>query len=539
MKAFVDRMWAQLREYMSKMSKSSKIRLAILSALIIVLAIVAVSLISRTNFVTLYVASDLAQAGQIQASLREMGVTPQIDGLRIMVPEERVNELRATLSAEGVMGPAGPNFDIMSQAAGFAVTESHARELYDAQDSEHIRQAILMNSRILNANVIVRRGETSPFRAAHGVRAPHAAVMLFIRGGDRISGQEAQAIADFIRGAVPGITYENIHITDSNGNSYRVGDALTIDTESDMEMRIAFENLLTEQIRLAVEQMIIPIFGINNIRVTPNVRLNWDMVQQEMVEFAPPIAGELQGMFRSAFDTWEAARRDDLAIGIPGTDSNELGTGGTPEYPFGTLEDGELYERRVSERNYEINQTTTVINRSQGNIEAVTIAVLVNADAIEGDFGIEVAELVSFGAGVPIANVSVQHIPFGYTDTTLADMYADWEAFQQQERTRALIETIIRYSVILLLAVMLLLLIRTIIRAVKPPPEPEPLLAGAGGIDYLADDIEGEDYPPVDTIEYEDVDLHTKQPGLEQIERFIDKDPGAVAQLLRNWLTDE
>jgi flagellar biosynthesis/type III secretory pathway M-ring protein FliF/YscJ len=40
-------------------------------------------------------------------------------------------------------------------------------------------------------------------------------------------------------------------------------------------------------------------------------------------------------------------------------------------------------------------------------------------------------------------------------------------------------------------------------------------------------------------IDYDEVELSTKSVGLEQIERFIDKDAGAVAQLLRNWLTDD
>jgi len=536
-RALVDKMWAQLREYLSKMSRGNKIKLAVLFAVVIVLAIITVSILTRVTWATLHNATDMAEAGQIRAALIEMNVPNEIDGLRIMVPEGRVSELRAVLSAEGILGPMGLDQDIMGQAAGFAVTDAHARELYDAQLSENIRRMIMMNPRIVNAMALVRQGETSPFRAAHGVRAPHAAVMLAIRGGDRLSNQEAQAIADIIRGAVPGINYENIFIADSNGNSYRVGDGITVDAESELAMRIMMQNALTEQIRLSVEQQLMPVFGINNIRITPNVRLGWDRVTREQIEFAPPVAGELQGMHRSAHDTWEAARSDDLAIGIPGTDSNELGTA---EYPFGTLADGELYMRRISERNYEINQTITVIDYAQGDITALSIAVLINADAIEGDFSAEVADLVAFGLGTTVANVTVQSIPFSYVDDTMEQMFNEWQEMQEQQRMRELIQTIIRYTVILLLGIMTLLLIRTIVKTLNPPPEPDPLLVTGGGVDYLADD----DYDDAEALmpEYdalEEMDLLSKLPGLEQIERFIDKDPAAVAQLLRNWLTDE
>jgi flagellar M-ring protein FliF len=261
------------------------------------------------------------------------------------------------------------------------------------------------------------------------------------------------------------------------------------------------------------------------------------MASEEVV-FSPPVAGELQGMHRSAVDSWEAARQDGLAIGIPGTDSNELGTGGVAEYPFGTLEDGELYERRISERNYELNQLVTTISHAQGRVESVSIAVLVNANAIDGDFSEEVSELVTFGFGIPASNVTVQSVPFSYIDTTFEAMFADMEAVRQQERTRELIALIIQWAVILLLGILVILLIRTIFKTLNPPAEPEPIMvSGSMGIDYIADD--DDDISMIESIEYEEVDLQTKLPGLEQIERFIDKDPAAVAQLLRNWLSDE
>jgi len=39
--------------------------------------------------------------------------------------------------------------------------------------------------------------------------------------------------------------------------------------------------------------------------------------------------------------------------------------------------------------------------------------------------------------------------------------------------------------------------------------------------------------------ELEEIEINQKSAGLEQIERFIDKDAASVAQLLRNWLSEE
>jgi len=528
MRAFIDNMWAQLREYLAKMPKGNRIRLAVFSVLVIALAIVLVAILSRTTYATMHTAQDQAEAGNIAAALRDMGVQPRQEGLRILVPEDRVSELRNELAAQGVLGPSSLDLGIMGGAAGFSVTDAHARQLYDAQLQENIRVAIMAVPIVQNAIVLARQGETSPFRHQAGVRAPSVAVMLSLRGGGMLSKQEAQAMAEFIKNAVPGINYENITIADDRLNHYPVGDS-SMDFGIEIDSRLTLQNLLAGQIQAQLEQLLMPIFGARNVEIVPRLVLNFDKVAREVIEFSPPIAGELDGIARSSHDLWEAARRDGVAEGIPGTDSNALGT---VEYPYGSLEDGGLYERRVNERNYEINQTTEVIERAQGTIEYLSIAIAINEDAVDDDYTDQVINLVTRGLGVAPANVAVERIPFDYIDTTDEDMRTALAALEAERKQRELIQEIIKWSVILLLGIMFILLLRTIFQAVKPPEEPEPLLVGAG-IDYLADG----DFS--DVTQYEDVDLQKKSSGLEQIERFIDKDPAAVAQLLRNWLSDE
>ena len=530
MRAFIDKIWAQLKEYYGKMSRGSKIRLAIFSVLVIVLAIILVAILSNTNYVTMYTAQDPAEAGNVAASLKEMGVPYRVDGLSILVPDDRVSEIRIELSRQGTLGPGPLDMGIMQGAEGFSVTDAHARRLYDRQLAEDIRAMILLSPSIQNAIVVVHQGETSPFRLQTGVKAPHIAVMLSVIGGGMLTNQEAQNMAKLITGAVPGIEYENIRISDTNLNTYKVGEDVVLDFDQVMESRIALQRIYSEQIQSQVEQLLTPIFGMSNIRVTPMVRLNFDKVVRESIEFAPPVAGELDGIARSAKDIWEAARRTDLAAGIPGTDTNGLGA---IEYPYGTLDDNEIYARRVEERNYEINQTTEVIERAEGKIEFLSIAVAINEDATEDDYTEQVSNLVSRGLGILPANIAVESIPFSFVDTTLEDMIKAMDEAAAQQRQRELVQLIIQWAVILLLGIMLMLLIRTIFRAIHPPPEPELLLADGGlGIDYMADG-EITDVTGLDEVEVQ------KPTGLEQIERFIERDPAAVAQLLRNWLSDE
>jgi len=206
------------------------------------------------------------------------------------------------------------------------------------------------------------------------------------------------------------------------------------------------------------------------------------------------------------------------------------------------MDENEMFRRSIYQANYEINQTITQIEHEQGELVEVGIGIFLNAesDGAEEDFTEEIANTIVAGVGLPTAatRISVVMLPFAHGDTAMADMFERMEREEASLRNRQLLETILMYATIALLGVMVLLLGRTLIRAIKPPPEPEPVLVAAGpdGIDFLIGD---DDEFGIDEPGLEEIDLQSKSAGLEQIERFIDKDSASVAQLLRNWLTDE
>jgi len=529
------RMWMQIREWFAAMPRNRKIQLAVLTVVVVTLAIVVVSLLTRTNWVRLPI-SDSTSAPLVYEALREMGVPMQVDPANgaIRVPEERLGDVQMQLRAQNLLGATDFTNEFLDSATGFGITDQHARQLYDRQRGEEIKVQLMQNAKIQNALVIINSGETSVFRIQTNTRQATASVMLTLATGvDRLSRGEAQAIGEIVRGSVPGIAYENIAITDNFYNSYSVGEG-SDDVEEILGQRRVQQDILIEQFQRQVHDLLSPVYGYNNIQVQPHVRLNWDNRVTERVQFEPPIPGEMEGIVRSMSELYEHSRRWMNAEGVPGTDTNNMGT---VEYPWGPFDDEDQYRRAVIERNMEINETRDRIEYAMGTPEYISISVLINSDieGIDEEYTEEVFNLVANAIGVSRGNISVEYLPFNFIDTTLADMYAEWEAQQQAARNRELLEMIIMYTVILLLGVMVILLVRTIVKALKPPPEPEPILAAAGpdGIDLLIGDDETGD------MEYEDVDLTQKSAGLEQIERFIDKDSASVAQLLRNWLSDD
>ena len=537
MRETAERMWAQIRDWFAKIPRGRKIQLAVLSVVVIVLSIVVVALLSRTDWVPVPGTGDATNTAHVYTALSDMGIPVTTDGNRVFVPSNRIGEVQMRLREQGFLDATTFNQDILDGATGFGITDSHARLLADRQTGQDIRTALMLIPRIQNALVIVNSGEISPFRLTQNTRHAAASVWLTLRGDERLSQTEAQTIADAVRTAIPGIEYENISITDTNNLiSYRIGDAV-LDTETEFAQRELMVSRLTNTLQEQTYQILAPVFGFSNLRVQPSVRLNFDRVSREIIEFSPPVAGEMEGIVRSGEEIHRWGRRWMEAEGIPGTDSNNMGSG-APEYPWGTLDDRDMYREAIMLNNYEINQAITQIQQQEGVIEHLSIGININneIEGIEEDYTEQVTDLVSKAIGVSPGNISVQFLPFTYEDTTMQDLLAEAAALEQAQRTRELIDNIMMYAVIVALGVMVMLLVRSVVRAVKPPPEPEPVLLAAGpdGIDIMIDDEEMSDEK-----EYEDVTLTTKSPGLEQIERFIDKDAVTVAQLLRNWLSDE
>lgn len=554
MRETFDRMWATIREYFSKMPVASRIRLGILAGAVIILAIVAVALLTRTKWVVLPNTGDPNTISDIRAALGGSGIRSRLEDNIIYIPEDSLDQAQMVLYETGLVGTPVLDDSIMEQAATFGVSSEHAKELYDRQMGDWLRTMLMQNPKVKNAIVIASSGDTSPFRIQTNTRKPTASVQLTINEGEKLTKAEVQGIADIVKGAIQGIEYDDISITDNFYKSYTLGDE---DEEMQLvyDQRIELQNRLAMQLKMQIEQLLAPVYGSTNLSVQPNVILNFDNTVINKVEFEPPIPGNEEGMLRSSEEILRMQRNWADAMGIPGTDTNELGTGGTPEYPFGDMEDTYFYENIVG-LNYELNETRTAIEVANGTIEKLSITVLINSDYMRPfldeetdepppEYTEEVKDAVVTAIGVAKGNVTVSYLPFDYANRSQMQLEELEAAREAQERRDMWIDRAFTYGTILLLAVMVVLLVRSVVKTLRPPPEPELILAADGpGVDI--DLLISEEATTVmeqeaaKERELEEIDLNaSKSAALEQIERFIEKDAATVAQLLRNWLSDE
>jgi flagellar M-ring protein FliF len=298
------------------------------------------------------------------------------------------------------------------------------------------------------------------------------------------------------------------------------------DDGASVSERLSLEAQTRSAMERQVNNLLVPAVGADNLKVSAFVELDMDSTTISSVEFAPPVEGDDEGLQRSAYRLWESSSAGEAAGGIPGTDTNGMGT---DEYPYLDLGEEEYYRQYVEEVNNELNETRTNIERARGTVKRLTVSVMLNSDEVADENMADIRSLVSTALGIEDDEsiLTVAYLPFTPvpepTETGMSD------------RTMELISLAIRAGVVLLLGLFVIMFLRSLFGARK---KEQLALEGGPGmtIDYVADDdlTELDDHVPL-----AEIDVKGKSEDIQAIENFIDKDPAAVAQLLRNWLSDD
>jgi len=546
-RATLDRVWAQIREYFSGLSPKERRRLAILAVLVVALSITAAWLLGRTTWVTLEAGLPPAVAGQYKTAIEEMGYTCRLadGGTAVEVPEGDRTNIWVSLNTQGLVGTStlSPTlYESYLDTLGATDKDKNAALAWQTQD--WIQQTFTDMAGITDAKVIITVGEKAASLISTAA-PPSCSIMVGVENNALLSEAQVRAMVNFAAGAWDGLTVENITLTDRNGTLYDAlsGQAEGLGGSSTLAERVALENQTRSGIERQVLNLFTPVVGAGNLRVLVTVELDWDEHSISSVTFAPPVDGMEEGLKVSLYRLWESSSAGEAAGGVPGTDTNGIGT---VEYPYLDLEADEYYRKYLEEVNYELNEVREDIIRAQGVIRRLSVGIILNSDSVEEDYTTVMQTLAATALGITAREVSVSQMPFA----PLPEVEIVPVSFLGNPDNLSLI---IKAVVVLLLGLAVIALLANLLR---PRRREQLALADGTGItiDYVADgeilelDELAEAEPVLDELaeaveaviaQQEEFDLRSKDGALVHLEGFIERDPEAVVQLLRNWLNED
>ncbi len=518
---------AKIAESFKKMTKGQKTRLFVLIAIIIAIIIVVSVVLNQKNYVVVFSGS-AAEAGEVMTALDEMNVDymPQGAGT-ILVEENAAPGVKMQLATQGYPS-SGLSTEIFDKASGLGMTDMEKNKYWQMQQQEKLRQDVLKMDKVEDASVNLDLGESSSFVLSNDNTEPTASVMLILKNNQKLTESETKSIAELVSGAVSGMTTENVRIVDSKGNVYSTN---ANDITGTVDTQLGIQDAVQQKLQTQIINLLSAIVGEQNVRATVNVKLNFDSKSTESVEFAPPVNGT-EGLAVSMKELVEEITNNTTGA-VAGIDAN--GTASQYLNALNENADNSVYYQASREANYELNQTKTQIEQAKGQIEELSVSVIINSDAVD-DYSEEIKQLVATAVGVDQERITVLPLPFAQIEDTAVQDSIDQQQGMLASMQRA--ETM-RLAIILGTVLIVMFFLFMIFKMFTKKPEP---VLAEGGFDYIVDEetMPGgreQQIESFDDIKLEDFEKTDNK--LNILEDYIGKNPESVANLLRNWLNED
>lgn len=518
LKSGFDEMWTGLE-------KGHRIRIIIGGALSIILIASVVYFTSRTEFEPLYYDLSQTSAGEVNATLKELGVKTKVEGTTVYVPEGKASELRIQLAADGVINDEG----VIPEPKTSSMFETTADKThrYLSEKESDIERGLKALSGVEWASVTLYIPDDISVLEETKTDSTAGIIIKMKNGAEPLDTKQVSGIVKYVAKSVKGLKPENIEIIDESGRAL-------MEQKDDPNSSVGSNFDMTENVKTKVESSIKKflqkVFGANNVEVTAAVKLNFNSEAINSTEYIAPDAEKSAGIVRNMQDIkkeWVDAGNS----GVPGTDTNSDIT----QY-VETDTSKAQYSEANSVINYEINEIKKQIVKEQGNIEGLTIAVIINKDSLKEDvladvdlLQQDVKELVKHatqGFNVQALalddNISIKVMNFDTSQKDAISKQIAAESAQSNRETLVMIGTAV--IALLILGGSLFIILR------KRKVDNMDTAMNTGNYAAASQNVDAQ---------LQDIEFDDKNELKKKLEKFVGQKPEQVAQLLKTWLSED
>lgn len=526
------------------------------AAAALVAVIVAVAMwSSEPKYKVLFSNLDDRDGGAIVTALGTMNVPYRYNenGTALLVPADRVYDARLQLASQGLPRGGSVGFELMDNAR-FGASQFAEQINYQRGLEGELARSIEAMHTVQHARVHLAMPRQSLFVRER--QAPTASVLLNLYPGRSLSDAQVSAISWLVASSVPELTAESVSIVDQNGRllSSPLGEGRGMDAD-----QLRFVREIEQRTVERILTILNPLVGPGNVHAQATADVDFSR-REETSEVYRPNQEPGQAAVRSQQTSDSTQRGVGPAQGVPGALSNQAPADaqapitnppqqqpprpGQPPQPNAQQQQQQqqqqtgtqapaanLNERRDATTNYEVDRTISHIKQPTGNLKRMSVAVVVNyvrdkdgeLQALPPEELNKLTNLVreamgySEGRGDSLNLVNSQ---FNDGPPPLP-MWRDPEMI-------SLFKTILAWLIGGVLALWLYRkLRRSVTEYLYPPVDPE--VAEAERVEAAR---EAQDLARAkETDRYQD--------NLERARTMANKDPRAVAMVLRTWMTKD
>ncbi len=523
----------RLREWWNKFTVRQKTLIISVSAAVIVVMVVVIWLLNVPKYQTLITCKTPAETGTVRNLLQEEGIPFQIsdDGLTVKVEESRISDATILLGSNDIP-TSGYDLETVF-SGGFSSTESDKQKRYQRYLEKHIAEDLVQQDNIKNATINLSLPDDDGTLLSKEEEA-YASIMLTLDDKDKMNDDIAAGLARFVATAIGNSSTANIVIMDSTGNLLFSGGDDDPSSVGSASGRLSYKSKYDQLVRGEIRDALVGAKIYDNVQVVPNLVLNWNDIEKTEHTYTPA-EGQDQGVL-SHQDTYSQVAQNTSGL-IPGTDTN-----GENTYVYEDTANSTTTTDETS-LDYLPNETITRTNTGGGGIDYAASSLgitaiqynIINEDVLKADGTLDamtfdeykaansertkipvdedVVNVVAMATGIPAQNISI----VAYSEPVFVESEAGPISWQL-------------IVMIVLIVLILGLLAFVVIRSMRAERQEE-LSEEELSLDSMLQSTQ--------EVVLEDIDVDNKSEARLLIEKFVDENPEAAANLLRNWLSDE
>ena len=363
------------------MPASAKMKLGIgLAGLVAV--IVAIGLwSSQGDYRVLFANLPDKEGGAVVAQLATMQVPYKFaeGGTAILIPADKVNEVRLKLASAGLPKSSVVGFELMDNAK-FGQTQTQERvNLQRALEGELTRTISSIDA-VESARVHLALPNQNGFFREQ--QKPSASVVLMLRGGRTLDRSQLAGIVHLVASSVPELQTKDVSVLDQTGA------LLTENSDRNVQgldpSQLQYINQMESGYTKRIQELLEPVVGRENLRATVTADIDFSQSEATSEQFKPN-QNPSDATIRSQQLNDTGGNASAVPSGVPGATSNQPPVGATAPIngasaPLQAAQGGSVGANghRETVTNFEVDRTVRVVRNATGLVRHLNAAVVVN-----------------------------------------------------------------------------------------------------------------------------------------------------------------